>query len=172
MYYTIHDYLIDSEKYYANVTIPNCPVMTWRWRSAIPFARSQATGCWGPWWLLYGGEIWWLWGTRWPWITPLCTTQGSPQSKPIRQMRWWPTAQTGKTLWVPNAAEGTKSQLVFAVWTKHGFHTLLLPQKKYVIPANPWDFLFWAEPWPFRNSQGRRCQEHLHGIGPGMIWNS
>ena len=81
----------------------------------------------------YEGEIWWLWGTRWPWITPLCTTQGSPQSKPIRQMRWWPTAQTGKTLWVPNAAEGTKSQLVFAVWTKHGFHTLLLPQKKYFV---------------------------------------
>ena len=27
MYYTIHYYLIDSEKFYANVTTPNCPVM-------------------------------------------------------------------------------------------------------------------------------------------------
>ena len=115
--------------------------MTWRWRSAIPFARSQATGCWGPWWLLYEGEIWWLWGTRWPWITPLCTTQGSQQSKPIRQMRWWPTAQTGKTLWPANAAEGTKSQQVFAVWTKHGFHTLLLSQKKYVVFSLGFPFL-------------------------------
>ena len=30
MYYTIHDYLIDSEKFYANVTTPNCPVMSIR----------------------------------------------------------------------------------------------------------------------------------------------
>ena len=27
VYNTIHDYLIDSEKFYANVTTPNCPVM-------------------------------------------------------------------------------------------------------------------------------------------------